>query len=464
MLFSAFDSTFPLPTECQFPTGHWKTAAPTVLPSSLPVAGQMTWLACTGKLAVFTRPLYKSQPNKLTFFQSDRSNPSSNDAAMEGLLHSIGHGHCVLALPQKKKKHCLRVSAIAAAPSSLRRKAAQHSMPPEKVEVFRSLESWAERELLPLLKPVEKCWQPTDFLPDSSRPTEEFEAEVRELRARAAELPDDYFVVLVGDMITEEALPTYQTMINTLDGVRDETGASDSPWAVWTRMWTAEENRHGDLLGKYLYLSGRIDMRMLEKTVQYLIGSGMDPGTENNPYLGFTYTSFQERATFISHGNTARLAKDRGDGVLARVCGTIAADEKRHETGYVRIIEKLLELDPDGAMLAIADMMRKKITMPAHLMVDGRDPLLFDHYSAVAQRLGVYTAADYASIVEFLVERWGLEKLEAGLSGEGRRARDFVCGLPARMMRLQERAEGRAKAAEAKSVKFSWIFDREVVI
>jgi acyl-[acyl-carrier-protein] desaturase len=88
-------------------------------------------------------------------------------------------------------------------------------------------------------------------------------------------LPDEYFVVLVGDMITEEALPTYQTMINTLDGVRDETGASSDPWAMWTRTWTAEENRHGDLLGKYLYLSGRVDMRMVEKTVQYLIGSGM---------------------------------------------------------------------------------------------------------------------------------------------------------------------------------------------
>ena len=75
------------------------------------------------------------------------------------------------------------------------------------------------------------------------------------MRERTDELPDEYFVVLVGDMITEEALPTYQTMINTLDGVKDETGASPSPWALWTRTWTAEENRHGDLLGKYLYLS-----------------------------------------------------------------------------------------------------------------------------------------------------------------------------------------------------------------
>jgi hypothetical protein len=45
---------------------------------------------------------------------------------------------------------------------------------------------------------------------------------------------------------------------------RDETGAQDQPWADWTRRWTAEENRHGDLLNKYLYLSGRVDMRQIE--------------------------------------------------------------------------------------------------------------------------------------------------------------------------------------------------------
>jgi hypothetical protein len=46
-------------------------------------------------------------------------------------------------------------------------------------------------------------------------------------------------------MVTEEALPTYMTMLNTLDGVRDETGASQTPWGIWTRAWTAEENRWG---------------------------------------------------------------------------------------------------------------------------------------------------------------------------------------------------------------------------
>ncbi|KOM48588.1 hypothetical protein LR48_Vigan07g229200 [Vigna angularis] len=302
-------------------------------------------------------------------------------------------------------------------PSKVRR---THSLPPEKLEVFRSLEGWASKCVLPLLKPVEKSWQPGNFVPDPSLPFEEFMDEVKALRDRTKELSDEYFLVLVGDMITEEALPTYQTIMNSLDGVKDESGTSSSPWAVWNRAWSAEENRHGDLLRTYLYLSGRVNMKMIEKTIHYLIAAGMDAGFENNPYLGYVYTSFQERATFVSHGNTAKLAKDGGDPVLARICGTIAADEKRHERAYSRIVEKLLEVDPTGVMVAVGTMLEKRITMPAHLMYDGEDPRLFEHYAAVAQRVGVYTVNDYADILEFLIERWRLEKVE-GLTGEGKR-------------------------------------------
>ncbi|KAK2390478.1 Plant stearoyl-acyl-carrier-protein desaturase family protein [Trifolium repens] len=333
-----------------------------------------------------------------------------------------------------------------------------HSMSPEKKEIFKSLEGWVSQNVLPLAKPVEECWQPHDLLPDSSLSSGEFTDQVKALRNRTAELPDDYLVVLVGDMITEEALPTYQTWINKLDGIGDETGSSLTPWAIWSRSWTAEENRHGDLLKTYLYLSGRVDMQMIEKTIHYLIGAGQDVGTENNPYMGFVYTSFQERATFVSHGNIARLAKERGDLVLARICGTIAADEKRHENAYVKIVEKLLEVDPTEAMMAIANMMRHNITMPAHLMHDGQDPRLFDNFSAVAQRIGVYTTDDYVDILEFLIGRWKLEKIES-LTSEGQRAQEFVCGLAPRIRRLQERLDKRTTKINH---KFTWIFNREV--
>ncbi|XP_048572966.1 stearoyl-[acyl-carrier-protein] 9-desaturase 5, chloroplastic-like [Triticum urartu] len=138
-------------------------------------------------------------------------------------------------------------------------------------------------------------------------------------------------------------------------------------------------------MNKYIN-TGRADMRQVEKTIQYLVGAGMDPKTEANPYEFFIYTSFQERATFISHGNTARHARKYGDLKLAQICGTIAADERRHELAYTKIVEKLFEVDPDYTVLAFASIMKKKITMPAHLMYDGQ-AFALHHGGTVAGRL-----------------------------------------------------------------------------
>ena len=262
-------------------------------------------------------------------------------------------------------------------------------------------------QLMGLLKDPNKNWQPQDFLPDPESP--DFLDEVAAVQKRGADLPDDHLVVLVGDMITEEALPTYMNMLNTLEGTKDKTGADGTAWARWTRKWTAEENRHGDLMNKYMWMTGKVSMKPIETTIQNLIGSGMNPKTENNPYLGFVYTSFQERATKISHGNTARFAIEHGDEVLGKICGTIAADEGRHEIAYQRIIEEVMKRDKDGAVLAFADMMKKQIVMPAHLMDDGEHKArtgrdLFADFASVADRTGTYTAYDYASIMDHLIK------------------------------------------------------------
>ncbi|XP_059457671.1 stearoyl-[acyl-carrier-protein] 9-desaturase, chloroplastic-like [Corylus avellana] len=332
-----------------------------------------------------------------------------------------------------------------------------HPMLPEKVEIFKSMEEWVRSDILTLLKPIEKSWQPQDFLPNPT--SYGFIEQLNELRERTKDIPDDYFVVLVGDMITEEALPTYQALINGTKIFHDETGSDNTPWATWARGWSAEENRHGDLLNKYLYLSGRVDMKQVEKTTHYLIASGMDVGTRTSPYFFTIYTSFQERATFICHGNTAKLAMKHGDEKLAQICGTIAVDEKRHEIAYTKIAGKLFELDPNETVIAFADMMRRKILMPAHLMYDSYDENLFDHFANVASRTGVYTARNYREILEHLVAKWNVEKL-TGLSGEGREAQDYVCGLAPRLRNLEERALARAK--KASPISFSWIFGREV--
>jgi len=322
-----------------------------------------------------------------------------------------------------------------------------------RLEVIKSMEGFIGEQIPLLLKSVDESWQPTDFLPNLTQ--ENWYDQVVEFRARAESLPDDLLVVLVGDMVTEEALPSYQTWLNRLHGVMDETGASASPWAQWTRGWTAEENRHGDLLNKYLYLTGRVDMRSVETTIHHLIKDGFDPQTENDPYLGFIYTSFQERATKISHRNVARLALKAGEDKLHQICGLIAGDEARHEKAYKLFMQKIFDTDPAGAIEAFATMMRRKIAMPAMLMTDGADPNLFVKFSNVAQAIGVYTVRDYAEIIEDLVQNWEVGSLR-GLSSVAAKGQDYVCGLADRYKKLAERVTFDGKQ------KFSWIYDREV--
>ncbi len=321
------------------------------------------------------------------------------------------------------------------------------------LEVIASMENFVAEQVQLLLKPVNESWQPSDFLPDSTSP--DFDEKLAIFRTKAQALPDEVLVVLVGDMVTEEALPSYQTWLNRLHGVTDVTGESETPWARWTRGWTAEENRHGDLLNRYLYLSGRVNMHAVETTVHHLIRDGFDPKTENDPYLGFVYTSFQERATKISHRNVATLAKRVGEETLHAICGVIAGDEARHEMAYKLFMGKIFEIDPAGAIQSFATMMKRKITMPAAAMQDGNDQNLFTKFSKVAQKIGVYTTRDYAEIIQELVRHWKVESLQ-GISSAAEQAQDYLCTLSDRYHKLAERVAFDGKYA------FSWINGREV--
>jgi acyl-[acyl-carrier-protein] desaturase len=318
-------------------------------------------------------------------------------------------------------------------------------------EVLRSLEDWAESHLLPMLKPVDRSWQPHDLLPDSCSPG--FREEVDNLRSRAQEILDDYYVVLVGNMVMEEALPTYHAALNSF--VANDWPSGSDAWARWSHEWTAEENRHGDLLNRYLYLCGRVDVRCVEQMVHHLVTTGIRLASDKCPFCGFIRTAFQERATSISHGNTARRARELGDASLARICGAIAAGEKRHEAAYMMVLDKMFQVDADAAVRALDIMMRERILMSAYYMFDGRDPDLFRHYAAVAQRHGVYTAADYADLVDFFVRRWGV----GDLTGDGRRAQEYVCRLPERVRKMDQLD---ARRQQTRGVRFAWVIDRQV--
>jgi acyl-[acyl-carrier-protein] desaturase len=308
----------------------------------------------------------------------------------------------------------------------------------KNMEVISQLDGYVNHAVENILVNPDECWQPSDFLPDMSQP-DAFD-EVKKLQERAANIPDTVITSLIGNMITEEALPSYQTYFNLLEGINVEGSLlSNSGWVKWSKAWTAEENRHGDLLNKYLYLSGRADMKKVEQTIHRLIYNGFDPRSEKDPYQAIIYTSFQERATKISHVNTGKLADKAGDDVLSRICKTIAGDEARHEKAYKNFMSQIFEIDPSGAILAFEKMMRKQIVMPAVLMGTGSsNPSLFDQFSAITQKIGIYTGWDYARIIDHLVKLWKIENL-TGLSDMAAKAQDYLSNLSERYMRLADR-------------------------
>ena len=319
-----------------------------------------------------------------------------------------------------------------------------------RLEVMHFLAQKMDSIVDTFLKKIDENWQPSDLLPDSSSDT--FLADVKELQLECRELPYDYLAVLVGDIITEEALPTYETWLMDIEGIDGKDNREG--WSKWIRMWTAEENRHGDLLNKYVYLSGRVNMRQMEISTQYLIADGMQIGAARDPYRNFVYTSFQEMATNISHRRTATLAKQYGNVQLSKICGVIAADEARHAKAYKSFISKIFEIDPSEMMLAFEDMMRKKIVMPAHFLRQQGEKISasFTHFSDAAQRLGVYTTTDYTDILDNLIKEWDIANIR-GINDAAERARDYLMSLPERFRRVAERSSIKSPL----EYEFNWI-------
>jgi acyl-[acyl-carrier-protein] desaturase len=112
----------------------------------------------------------------------------------------------------------------------------------------------------------------------------------------------------------------------------------------------------------------------------------------------------------------------------------------RHHHAYSEFVNQIFKVDPSEMMLAFQYMMKQKITMPAHFLRESGEKIstAFEEFSNSAQKIGVYTAADYVDIMQKLIEKWEIDKI-GNLTAEAEKARDYLMKLPERMAKISER-------------------------
>jgi len=308
-----------------------------------------------------------------------------------------------------------------------------------KIEVLEDLEGRV-RELMESHERKRELWYPADLL--SAAPgdsPDEFQAQ---LRVQAQGIPDPIRAALALNTLTEEGLPHFHRLLSVYLG-------DESHWRTWNNLWTAEEDRHGQVLHDYARDTRLFDQRKIEEMQFEYIRRGFHPDWDRDPYRVFAYTTVQERATQFSHAETGRIVGEY-EPRLAEVLGHVAKDEARHYVFYRSVFEEILKRDPDQALHS-ASFILPAIDMPGVTMPG------FKELAEVIRRAGIYGPRDYLRIVQEQIRYWRIESLQ-GLGDLGRKAQEKIMEIPARLRRIAEHMETRSKA---KTFSFEVVFNRE---
>ena len=308
-----------------------------------------------------------------------------------------------------------------------------------KVEVLKDLEERV-RELMEAHERKRDVWFPSDLLePEPDTSPDEFRAS---LRARAEGIPDHVRAALALNLLTEEGLPHFHRLLAVYLG-------DDSHWRSWNNLWTAEEDRHGQVLHDYCRDTRLFNQRKVEEMQFEYLRRGFHPEWDKDPYRVFAYTTVQERATQFSHSETGRIVSEY-EPRLGEVLPHVAKDEARHYAFYRSVFEEILKRDPDQALHS-ASFILPAIDMPG-ITIPG-----FKDLAEVIRRSGIYGPRDYLRIVQEQIRYWKIERLQ-GLGELGRIAQEKILGIPARLKRIAEHMETRSKA---KTFSFEVVFSRE---
>ncbi len=308
-----------------------------------------------------------------------------------------------------------------------------------KIEVLQDLEDIV-RELMEIHERKRELWFPSDLVGPAA--DECPETHITKLRQQAAGIPDHARAALALNLLTEEGLPHFHRLLAVYLG-------DDSFWRSWNNLWTAEEDRHGQVLHDYARDTQLLQQRKLEEMQFEYLRAGFHPQWDRDPYRVFAYTTVQERATQFSHSETGKIVAEY-EPRLASILSQVAKEEARHYTFYRTVFGEILKRDPDQALHS-ASFILPAIDMPGVTMPG------FKELADVIRRAGIYGPRDYLRIVQEQIRYWRIESLE-GLNELGRKAQEKIMGIPARLKRIAEHMETRSKG---KTFSFEVVFNRE---
>ncbi len=293
------------------------------------------------------------------------------------------------------------------------------------VQLLHALEEVVETELDRHLR-VAKEWMPHEYVPWSDGRNFDGELGGEAWSPEQSKVSDIGRISLVVNLLTEDNLPSYHHEIATLFG-------RDGAWGTWVHRWTAEEGRHAIVMRDYLLTSRAVDPVELERLRMKHMSAGFESDNSHSMLHSVAYVAFQELATRISHRNTGLHA---GDPVCDRMLARIATDENLHMVFYRNLLAAALQLAPDQAMRAVADVVTG-FRMPGHGMPG------FERAAARIAIGGVYNLRIHHDDVLLPVLRH-LKVLEiSGLGAQGLQAQDeiglFMGGLDDQAKRFDER-------------------------
>lgn len=131
--------------------------------------------------------------------------------------------------------------------------------------------------------------------------------------------------------------------------------------------WAYEESKHALVLREYLLRTGQRTMDQVVEFERQILGrSWKKPFTTSRQMT--LYGAIQEMTTFVIYNKQEKLARARGDELLAQIYALIARDEIAHCRFYEKVTGLLLEDDPVGVKQDLAYVFRH-FTMPAYELV-----------------------------------------------------------------------------------------------